>query len=292
MAIHTEIDEQGIAVVTMDNPPVNALNIADTYRLAEIFRSFKHDSNVRTAILTAVGRGFNAGVDIKEMQAMEGFDGVLGTGDACYEAFGAVYDCAVPVIAAVQDFCLGLGIGLAGNCDLVVAAEGVKFSMPEVDNGALGAATHTARLVPEKVMRWMMYSCEPVAAEDLHRWGTVLSVVPGDQLMDEARRVAGVIASKPPGVIRKAKWSINGIDPVDVHRSYRFEQGFTYELNLMGEGEKGPGGICARRAGIQQSRAVGAFPTCSTSCAGGWDRSPRAASQGGVRCRRGCEPGG
>ncbi|MCY3860922.1 MAG: enoyl-CoA hydratase-related protein, partial [bacterium] len=96
----------------------------------------------------------------------------------------------------------------------------------------------TARLVPEKVMRWMMYSCEPVAAEDLQRWGTVLSVVPGDQLMEEARRAAGVIASKPPGVIRKAKWSINGIDPVDVHRSYRFEQGFTYELNLMGEGEK------------------------------------------------------
>lgn len=238
MAIHTEIDEQGIAVVTMDNPPVNALNIADTYRLAEVFRGYKHDSDVRVAILTAVGRGFNAGVDIKEMQAMEGFEGVLGTGDACYEAFGAVYDCAVPVIAAVQDFCLGLGIGLAGNCDLVVAAEGVKFSMPEVDNGALGAATHTARLVPEKVMRWMMYSCEPVTAEDLQRWGTVLSVVPGDQLMDEARRVAGVIASKPPGVIRKAKWSINGIDPVDVHRSYRFEQGFTYELNLMGEGEK------------------------------------------------------
>ena len=61
MAIHTEIDEQGIAVVTMDNPPVNALNIADTYRLAEIFRGYKHDSDVRVAILTSVGPGIQRG---------------------------------------------------------------------------------------------------------------------------------------------------------------------------------------------------------------------------------------
>ena len=238
MTIHEEINADGIAVVTMDNPPVNALNIADTYRLAEIFHSYKANTDVRVAVLTATGRGFNAGVDIKEMQQLEGHEGVLGTGDACYEAFAAVYDCAVPVIAAVQDFCLGLGIGLAGNCDIVVAAEGVRFAMPEVDNGALGAATHTARLVPEKMMRWMMYSCEPVTAEQLHQWGSVLDVVPADKLMDRAMEVAGVIAAKPPKVIRKAKWSNNGIDPVDVHRSYRFEQGFTYELNLMGEGDK------------------------------------------------------
>jgi enoyl-CoA hydratase len=238
MTIHETIDEAGIATVVMDSPPVNALTIADTYRLAEIFNSYKHDDRVKVAILTAEGRGFNAGVDIKEMQELPGQEGALQTGDACYEAFGAVYDCAVPVIAAVQDFCLGLGIGLAGNCDLVVAAAGVKFAMPEVDNGALGAATHTARLVPEKVMRHMVYTCEPVTAEQLESWGSVWQVVPAERLMDTARELAGTIASKSGPVIRKAKWSLNGIDPVDVHRSYRFEQGFTYELNLMGEGDK------------------------------------------------------
>jgi enoyl-CoA hydratase len=238
MAIRENIDADGVASVVMDSPPVNALTIADTYRLAEIFSSYKHNDAVKVAILTAEGRGFNAGVDIKEMQKLEGHEGALRTGDACYEAFGAIYDCAVPVIAAVQDFCLGLGIGLVGNCDLVLAAEGVKFAMPEVDNGALGAATHTSRLVPEKVMRHMIYTCEPVTAEQLQTWGSVWQVVPAAELMDSANELAGTIAAKSGPVIRKAKWSLNGIDPMDVHRSYRFEQGFTYELNLMGEGDK------------------------------------------------------
>ena len=238
MTIHETIDSSGIATVTMDSPPVNALTIADTYRIAELFNGYKERAEVKVAILTATGRGFNAGVDIKEMQALDGFEGVIGTNDACYEAFGAIYECAVPVIAAVQDYCLGLGIGLVGSCDMVVAAEGVRFAMPEVDNGALGAATHTARLVPEQVMRWMIYSCEPVTAEQLLAWGSVLDVVEPDALMSAALARAEAIAAKAPAVIRKAKRSLNGIDPIDVQRSYRYEQGFTFELNLMGEGDQ------------------------------------------------------
>ena len=91
-------------------------------------------------------------------------------------------------MCAVNDFCLGTGIGLAGSADIVLAAEGVKFGLPEVDNGALGAATHLGRLVPEKHLRWMLYSCEPVSAEQLREWGTVLDVVPAGELMDRAAR--------------------------------------------------------------------------------------------------------
>ena len=188
-------------------------------------------------ILTATGRGFCAGVDIKEMQSMPGHEGILGVNRACAEAFRAVYECAVPVVCAVNDFCLGTGIGLAGSADIVLAAEGVKFGLPEVDNGALGAATHLGRLVPEKHLRWMLYSCEPVSAEQLREWGTVLDVVPAGELMDRAREIAGVIASKSAPVIRAAKASLLGIDHAPMN-SYRFEQGFTYELNLQGHGDE------------------------------------------------------
>ena len=152
-------------------------------------------------------------------------------------AFRAVYECAVPVVCAVNDFCLGTGIGLAGSADIVLAAEGVKFGLPEVDNGALGAATHLGRLVPEKHLRWMLYSCEPVSAEQLQEWGTVLDVVPAGELMDRAREIAGVIVSKSAPVIRAAKASLLGIDQAPMN-SYRFEQGFTYELNLQGHGDE------------------------------------------------------
>lgn len=237
MTIHQAIGEDGVLELVMDNPKVNALPIADTFELAEILDGVKQRPDVRAVILTATGRGFCAGVDIKEMQAMSGHEGILGVNRACAEAFRAVYECAVPVVCAVNDFCLGTGIGLAGSADVVLAAEGVRFGLPEVDNGALGAATHLGRLVPEKQLRWMLYSCEPVTAEQLHEWGTVLRVVPLDDLMDTAREVAGVVASKSAPVIRAAKASLNGIDHQPM-TSYRFEQGFTYELNLQGHGDE------------------------------------------------------
>lgn len=237
MTIHETLNDDGVVELVMDNPKVNALPIADTLRIAAVLDGVRHRPEVKAVILTAAGRGFCAGVDIKEMQAMPGNEGILGVNQACFDAFRAVYECAVPVICAVNDFCLGTGIGLAGSADIVVAAEGVKFGLPEIDNGALGAATHLGRLVPEKHLRWMLYSCEPVTAEQLADWGTVLRVVPLDELMDTAREVARVVASKHPVVMRAAKRSLNGIDE-DPSRSYRYEQGFTFELNLHGLGEE------------------------------------------------------
>jgi enoyl-CoA hydratase len=103
-----------------------------------------------------------------------------------------------------------------------------------VDRGALGAATHLARLVPQHRMRSMVYSAQPATAAELHHYGSVLRVVPKDQLVDTAYEVAESIALKSPTIIRRAKESLNGIDPVDVKRSYRLEQGFTYELHVSG----------------------------------------------------------
>ncbi len=237
MTIHESLNGDGVLELVMDNPKVNALPIADTLRIAEVLDGVRRRSEVRAVILTATGRGFSAGVDIKEMQQMPGNEGILGVNQACFDAFRAVYECAVPVVCAVNDFCLGTGIGLAGSADIVIAAEGVRFGLPEIDNGALGAATHLGRLVPEKHLRWMLYSCEPVEAEKLEAWGTVLHVVPLGELMDTAREVARVVASKHPTVMRAAKRSLNGIDD-DPSRSYRYEQGFTFELNLHGLGEE------------------------------------------------------
>ncbi len=238
MAIHESLGDDGVLELTMENPPVNALGIADTYRIAEIMDGIRHRREVRVVILTAAGRGFCAGVDIKEMQRLPHNEGTVEANRSCFEAFRAVYQCAVPVVAAVQDFCLGTGIGLVGNADVILAAEGVKFGLPEVDNGALGAATHLSRLVPQHRARWMLYSCEPVTAEELHAYGSVLKVVPKDALLEEARVAARVIAAKHPVTMRAAKESMNGIDPVDVTRSYRYEQGFTFELNLRGVGDE------------------------------------------------------
>ena len=232
------VDARGIAEVVVDHPPVNALPVAGWYRLAEVLEQLGRDRDVRVVVLRAEGRGFNAGVDIKEIQADDGFTALIGANRGCFAAFAAVYDCAVPVVAAVQGFCLGGGIGLVGNADIVVAAEDAVFGLPEVDRGALGAATHLSRLVPLHRARAMMYTSATATAAELHGYGSVLDVVPAERLRARALEVAAEIAAKNPVVIRAAKEAFAGIDLWDVKRSYRYEQGFTFELNLSGVADR------------------------------------------------------
>ena len=224
----------GVAELIVDHPPVNALPVAGWFELADAVRSAGADPDVRVVVLRAEGRGFNAGVDIKEIQADPGFTTIIGANRGCFSAFAAVYECAVPVIAAVHGFCLGGGIGLVGNADIIVASEDATFGLPEVDRGALGAATHLSRLVPQHKARAMMYTAATATAAELHAFGSVLRVVPRGELRAAALEVAAQIAAKDPAVIRLAKEAFNGIDPCDVRRSYRYEQGYTFELNLSG----------------------------------------------------------
>jgi enoyl-CoA hydratase len=233
MPIETYQRQPGIAEVVINHPPVNALDVAGWFALADAVLAAGRVPDNRVVILRAEGRGFCAGVDIKEIQA-KGDDALIGVNRGCFAAFAAVYDCEVPVVSAVQGFCLGGGVGLCGNSDIIVASHDATFGLPEVDRGALGAATHLSRLVPLHKMRSMVYTAKPATAAELHHYGSVLEVVPADELVDAAYRVAGEIAAKSPTIIRRAKESLNGIDPVDVKTSYRLEQGFTYELHVAG----------------------------------------------------------
>jgi enoyl-CoA hydratase len=235
--IEVSSDATGIAEVVMNHPPVNALPVKGWFDLAKTIRELGEDDTIRVVVLRAEGRGFNAGVDIKELRA-GGPETVIAVNRGCFAAFAAVYECAVPVIAAVHGFCLGGGIGLVGNADMIVASEDATFGLPEVDRGALGAATHLSRLVPQHKARAMMYTSATATAAELQRFGSVLTVTSREALRDTARKLAAEVAAKDPVVIRMAKEAFNGIDPWDVKRSYRYEQGFTFELNLSGVSDK------------------------------------------------------
>ncbi|MFJ3857767.1 enoyl-CoA hydratase family protein [Streptomyces sp. NPDC090085] len=238
MGVSTSRPDKGVACVTADFPPVNALPVHGWYDLADALRAAGRDPEVRCVVLAAEGRGFNAGVDIKEMQRDSGHTALLGANRGCAEAFAAVYECEVPVVAAVHGFCLGGGIGLVGNADAIVASEDAVFGLPELDRGALGAATHLARLVPQHLMRALYYTSRTASAAELHAHGSVWKVVPAAALRTAALELAAEIARKDGELIRLAKAAINGIDPVDVRRSYRFEQGFTFEANLSGVADR------------------------------------------------------
>lgn len=234
MGLTSLLQDDGIRTITMDYPKVNALPVQGWFDLARALDEAGADPDTHVVVLRAEGRGFNAGVDIKEMQHTTGFDALIGANKGCFAAFKAVYECAVPVIAAVQGFCVGGGVGLVGNADIVIASDDAYFGVPEVNQGALGAATHMARLVPQHMMRSLYFTARTIPATALLQFGSVYQVVPRDELDQAALAVAAEIAAKDTRVIRAAKEALNGIDPIDVNKSYRFEQGFTMELNLAG----------------------------------------------------------
>ena len=198
MAFHQEVQD-GVAELVLDNPPVNALGSDGWREYADRITALGARSDVNCLLIRAEGKGFQAGVDVKELAADS--TKIVDVNRGCYDTFAAIYDCPVPVISAVHGFCIGGGIGIAGSSDIVIASEDATFSLPEIDRGALGAATHLMRLVGmQKTLR------------------------------DEALALAKTIAGKSPKALRLAKWSLNGIELLDVKKSYRFEQGFTLEL--------------------------------------------------------------
>jgi enoyl-CoA hydratase len=243
MTITTKSVEPGVVSVTVDYPPVNAIPSRGWFELADAITAAGRDQSTHVVILRAEGRGFNAGVDIKEMQKTAAdarsknapaYTALIDANRGCFEAFRAVYECAVPVVAAVNGFCVGGGIGLVGNADVIVASDDATFGLPEVERGALGAATHLSRLVPQHMMRRLFFTAATVNAATLHHFGSVHEVVPRSDLDESALRVARDIASKDTRVIRAAKEALNLIDVQKVNSSYRMEQGFTFELNLSG----------------------------------------------------------
>jgi enoyl-CoA hydratase len=250
MTVTSHLGDDHVRVVTMDAPPVNALTVQGWFDVAAALDEAGRDPQTHVVVLRAEGRGFNAGVDIKEMQHTSGFDALIGANKGCHAAFKAVYECSVPVIAAVHGFCLGGGVGLAGNADVVIASEDAYFGVPEVKQGALGAATHMARLVPQHLMRTLYFTARTIKAVDLLQHGSVYEVVPQGRLDEAALALAADIAAKDTRVIRAAKEALNGIDPIDVNKSYRFEQGFTMELNLAGVSD----GLRDEFAGTQKAK--------------------------------------
>lgn len=250
MSVELEIGTDGIAVVTMSNPPVNAITVGDTWSLRDIFADLSTNPEIRAVVLTAEGKGFNAGIDIKEMQSTEGFEFLLGSGAACFAAFDQIYRTPVPVIAAVNGFAMGLGVGIVGSCDIVIASTKARFALPEVDNGALGCASHLAKLVPPMKLRQMVFTCEPISAQQLHEWGTVYKLTEPEDLLETALETARQIARKQQRVVRAAKVALNEIDIYELEKHYRLEQGHTYELNLHGDGPQ------ARDAFVKGDRIV------------------------------------
>ena len=216
--------QEGIAIVTLDNPPVNALGAAGQVQIYETFDRLHEQSEARVVIFTgAGGRAFCAGADIRAR--IEGDPGFPEDhGRRAREAFNSIYECPLPVIGAINGPALGAGLALAASCDYLLASDNANFGLPEIDVGLMGGARHLGRLFPQQVTRRLHYTADRLTATEAYRLGAVHKVVPPDQLMDAAIQEARIIAAKMPMGIRFAKEGLNMIEWMDLKNGYRFKQ--------------------------------------------------------------------
>jgi enoyl-CoA hydratase len=221
-----------VATVTIDRPPVNAVATATMAEIARIFRSFDDDRDVRAVVFTGAGsRAFVGGADLRAL----GDDDpgtwppsrLVDRGVVARDALWAIYDCAVPVVAAVNGPAIGAGLALAAVCDIIVAADGATFAATEINVGLLGASAHLSMLVGRHKARELYLTGEPIGVEDLHALGAVRAVVPRNELLATAQELAATLAAKSPIAMRLAKQAMNRVEFLPLKEAYRIEQDYT-----------------------------------------------------------------
>lgn len=235
----------GIAELVIENPPVNALDSVGWRRFSQEVDALQANPKVRVIVIRAEGRGFCAGVDIKELQKHPERIPEVNAGN--WETFRAIHRGLKPVIVAAHGYILGGGIGICGSADIIFCSSDATFGVPEVDRGALGAGAHLQRLFPVQKVRQMYFTGEPIDAAEAYRLGAVERVVPKEELRATAMELAAKIAAKSTIMIRLAKEALNGIEDGDLEKKYRWEQGFTAQAYLTTESQEARDAFVGKR---------------------------------------------
>ncbi|NQX88919.1 MAG: enoyl-CoA hydratase family protein [Halioglobus sp.] len=228
----TTIDK-GIAEMILDHPPVNAFDSAGWFAIADEIDALGINDEVRVIIIAAAGKGFCAGVDIKELAADSAK--IVDVNKGNYETFRSIHRNPKPVIVALHNFVLGGGIGMAGAADIILCADCARFGVPEIDRGAMGGGAHLQRMFPVQKVRYMYFTGEFIDAQEAYRLGAVEQVVALHELLPAARDIARKIAEKSPAMVKLAKEALNGIEDGNLEDKYRWEQGFTLEAYTMSD---------------------------------------------------------
>ena len=216
--------EDNIAIVTLNRPDVlNALNQATMTELVDALEAFDRDEAIRCIVLAGSGRAFAAGADIKEMA---GATAVQMLSEYRFQQWERIRQVTKPLIAAVHGYALGGGCELAMLCDMIVAAENAQFGQPEINIALMPGAGGTQRLtraIGKYRAMEVILTGRAVPARQVEAWGLITRIVPPELVLEEAKRLARDIASKPAVAVRLAKQAV--LRAYDTH----LEGGLDYE---------------------------------------------------------------
>ena len=200
-------DRRGpVLQVTLDRPKANAIDVATSRELGEVFVGFRDDPELRIAVITGAGdKFFCPGWDLKAAAEGEAVDSDYGVG-----GFGGLQELPnlnKPVIAAVNGICCGGGLEWALSADIILAAEHATFALPEINSGTIAdaATLKLPKRIPWHIAMELLFTGRWMDAAEAHRWGLVNEVIPSEQLLERAHELAATLAEGPPLVFAAIK---------------------------------------------------------------------------------------
>lgn len=204
-SVHAE-KRGSVLQVTLDRPKANAIDVATSRALGDVFAGFRDDPDLRIAIITGAGEKFFCpGWDLKAAADGEAVDSDYGVG-----GFGGLQelpDLNKPVIAAVNGICCGGGLEWALSADLILAAEHATFALPEINSGTIAdaATLKLPKRIPWHIAMELLFTGRWMDAAEAHRWGLVNEVLPSGSLLERAHELAAALAEGPPLVYAAIK---------------------------------------------------------------------------------------
>lgn len=247
--------DAGVAVVTLNRPPVNAQNLELREEITRVFDVLSDRDDVACIVLTGAGKTFSAGADIRERPNLADTPGAYGAHNRrVRESYYAVVECSKPIIAAINGPALGAGFGLVMGSDIWVASEDAYVSMPEINVGLAGGVTFLQKVFGQSRARRMFYTGMKVSAQELYRLGLVEACLPADELMPYCMEIARDIASKSPIAMRLAKEAARMTLVMPSRDAYRYEQGNTVALSKTEDSKEAQRAFLEKRAPVYTGR--------------------------------------
>ena len=224
--------ESGIAVVTLNRPPVNAQNAQLRSEIIEVFDSFNDREDVKVVVLTGAGKVFSGGADISERPNLGATPGAYWRHNRLVrESSNAISECSKPVICAVNGPAIGAGFGMMTACDIWIASNTAVFAMTEINVGLAGGTAMLQSIFGKSRARRMFFTGMRIDANEMYRLGLIEASLPPEELMPYTMELAREIAAKAPIALRYAKEASQVTAVMPRREGYRFEQNITVALS-------------------------------------------------------------
>jgi len=251
--VKCEIVDSHIAVVRLDNPPVNAHSAQMLLDIALMFDRISDLDDIRAVILTGEGKIFCAGADLKG-RGERGPGTQWQSSRNARECYHSIRECVKPVIGAINGAALGGGLAIVASCDILIASEKATLGLPEIDVGLLGGQRHAQRLFSHSRLRTIALTGQRIGGAELYRTGVVEACVAPDDLMAEAMKMARTLAAKSPIAMKMAKGSLNAIEEMSLRDGYRYEQNLTGELGKTEDSKEAMRAFAEKREPVFKGR--------------------------------------